>query len=56
MKIDCILGLLGGQEGERIVKIDCMVGLLCGQEGERVVLSEDKTVYWVCVVVERGRG
>ena len=42
MKIDFILGLLGGQEGERIVKIDCMVGLLGGQEGERVVLSEDR--------------
>ena len=38
------------------MKIDCMMSLLGGREGEGVVLSEDKTVYWVCVVVERGRG
>ena len=34
--------MLGGQEGERVVKIDCILGLRGGQEGERVVLCEGR--------------
>ena len=45
VKIDCILGLLGGQEGERVVKIDCILGLRGGQEGERVVLCEGRLYF-----------
>ena len=45
MKIDCILGLLCGQEGERVVKIDCILGLRGGQEGERVVLCEGRLYF-----------
>ena len=50
------LGLLGGQEGERVVKIDCMVGLLGGQEGERVVLSEDRLYIGFALWSRRGKG
>ena len=61
VKIDCILGLLGGLviEGVRVVLCEdrLYVGFawwLGGGGSERVVLCEDG-LCWVCLVVERGK-